>query len=377
LVQVGCYSYLTIYCNILIVSYRPNLIERTRALQRKQRSGNVAHPTTPRSSIGVSPPFFPRSVTTPDYALGGARRVPFMEVPDFTPLGRRVPPLQLRKTRPILPSPVTQDAPFSNLPPETQSAQKKKVPASLLAPRYSHLLEEAIAIGQEGEFRHPDSGISHEDHEEGDDVANTMNMSILNTPSIARVVVPEAPPTLGKRVKGFLFSYLPTLSSRAPSSSTSQQQNKLQQPAGLALPLPPPEVLKRKISRGPVKTPVRPAVPRARPLKEMVRLQHHASSSDIPRRMGDAQKEPKRLVELNHLSPPPEEVVVKKLIVQRQRRSSGSSVKDLVKGFEEIGREEKEKAEKSRMRLGRSKLEGETAEKWRKNALDTRPKWKP
>ncbi|KDR68464.1 hypothetical protein GALMADRAFT_283159 [Galerina marginata CBS 339.88] len=361
---------------------RDNLVDRTRALQRKQRAGNVAHPTTPRSvAFAFSPSV---SSTGTEDVLGGKRRMPSMEVPDFTPLGRRAGPPPRKSRPPVLPPPVVHEAPFSNLPVEkAEGRPSKRIPPTLLAPRYSHLLEEAISINEEaisinqpGKLRQATAYPSPEvDHEQ--DIGNTFNN--LEPPSAQDDVSqdsdsdkdPEAmtkpaspvtaanPPntTIRKRVKGFLFSYLPTLSKT--SASLPLRKATVRQPG---LPLPPLDILEKP--RGPVTTPARLPLPKPKHPKDLVHL--NPAPAPPPSALPQPSK-PRRLVELHHLPPPPEKPVVS-LSIPRPRRSSGSSVKDLVKGFEEM--------QKAESKVGCNGLQRvQSIGELRKT--DTRPRWKP
>ena len=203
----------------VVLCDRENLLHRVKALQNKQRSGNVAPPTTPYTP---SPGTFS--------VFGNNRRVPSMEVPDFTPLGRRAkPPARSQVKRPVLPLPVLENAPFGDLPPaEADREPRKKIPMSLLAPRYSHLLEEAIAVSQTTTGAEDESSASavvevdpdkvHEDEEEEAEVANATMIVEADVPSSYSVPAPApAPMSIGNRVKGFLTSYLPTLSKTGPA----------------------------------------------------------------------------------------------------------------------------------------------------------------
>jgi hypothetical protein len=290
--------------------YSDSLLTRTRALQKKQRSGNIAPPTPGRQS-----PMSSR----------------LSVVPDFTPITRLRPhPPALR---PKLPPPMT-GSPFGNLP----LGRRPKVPGSLLAPRYSHLLEEAIAVSQD-ELSTPqpvvDMSVSPFESEAADvSVESAVNTdpdyhqeeSFDSSVSVEQDVPPpvEQPsPGLSKRVKGFFFSYLPTL-----SKSTPPQKSKKPRSNQPGLPLPPPELLGK--ARGPISTPVRPPLPRAVPPKEQVHLQHAPSPKKpaFPR-----PQKPQRLVALH---PTPAPAPTMPVPIQRNRRSSGGSVKDLVKSFEDL-----------------------------------------
>ncbi|KAJ6461972.1 hypothetical protein DFH09DRAFT_1382854 [Mycena vulgaris] len=310
------------------------LMQRARALQGKQRAGHVA-PPTPTAASHASPE---------DIFASHGRR-PSMEVPDFTPLGKRaMPPRRAR-----LPEPVGRGAPFSGaLPPTPEPARRRRVPGSLFAPRYSHLMEEAVSVGvgapearqereeereEEEEEREEEGEEEREEEEESfaedeDDDAEMEPATPLREREMrlghpAPAPAP-APATMGKRVKGFLFSYLPTLAKSAPPAPRTG-------PSRPRLPLPPPALLAKAKERGPVATPVRPPLPKARAPKELVSLQPApppAPKTLIPRRA------PRRLVELHHVSPPREADQGARGV--RPRTSSGGSVKDLVKNFEAL-----------------------------------------
>ena len=130
-------------------------------------------------------------------------------------------------------------------------------------------------------------------------------------------------PSVGSRVKGFLFSYLPTLKKKTPA-------RKWHEPARPGLPLPPPELLEKP--RGPIITPQPKPAPRSTHPKELVQLQHAPSPTLIPA----VPRIPKRLVDLRPVSPPP--VASAPINIPEGRRSSGGSVKELVSSFEEIDR---------------------------------------
>ncbi|THU94712.1 hypothetical protein K435DRAFT_966745 [Dendrothele bispora CBS 962.96] len=346
---------------------RENLYARTKALQNKQRAGHVAPPTTPY---------------TPRNSAENRKQRPSMPVPDFTPLGKR--PAPPRKTKPpSLPPPVGNDAPFSNIPASVpDDPPRRKVPASLLAPRYSHLLEEAIAVSQSA----PASNLlqqKDEDEDEDEDVEpegdsievqidDDANVDFEATPSPepASISGHRSRPSLGKKVTGFLFSYLPSLSKNTNKPSSIPRKTSSERRAGL--PLPPTEVLEKP--RGPVTTPARPAIPKAVPAKELVDLNHRPfpEESKIPRRGKVA---PKRMVDLQHVPPPMEKEKPRE--VTRMRRSSGGSVKDLVQNFEAM---EKENKGGSGGELKRVRSIGD----WRKGlpgqgrgAGGGRPTWRP
>jgi len=320
-----------------------------KALQNKQRSGNAAPPSTPYT---LSPG---------SHVSGTSRRVPSMEVPDFTPLGRRAPPPRHRW--PLLPSPVVDNAPFASLP-KQQERRISKLPASLLAPRYSHLLEEAVDVSRMGSEVAGTSvaGGGEQDPEvssgEGEAVGDVTSEPVFDEDvSLTNNETnhgPATPANIGKRVKGFLFSYLPTLSKATlPASGKTKQW-----PHQAGLPLPPPEVLEKP--RGPISTPVRPPLPKPKAPKELVHL--HRAPVPAPKvSMIPRARKPQRLVELQPLPPqsPP-----KPDGIPRPRRSSGGSVKDLVRSFEDL---EKEKASVRKTELKRVKSK----------TADNKPGWRP
>ncbi|KAG6814665.1 hypothetical protein H0H93_012677, partial [Arthromyces matolae] len=368
-----------------------NLIRRVNALQNKQRKGILAPPTMSSPYMHTPPP--PPSLSTMHSAF--TRRMSSMEVPDFTPLGKRAGPPAGRR-RPTLPPPARNqdsEAPFQNLndTPEIDKeedkkrSKKKQLPLSLLAPRYSHLLEEAVAVSQlpdpdpvdtngANESNGSIEGASDEssfDHEEVD--ANTSIETTATSesdPSSPHSSSATADPsnTLQTRVKGFIFSYLPTLSSKTPASKPKSSRP--------GLPLPSPSVLENSKSRGPIITPARAPLPKPTHPKELVNLQPAPApavkTSMIPR------PRPKRMVELHRVSPPKEKEKV--VTTVRPRRSSGaSSVRDLVKGFEDMEKNKSVDAN-SKGELRRMKSVGE----WRKTAGnvnakggDSRPSWRP
>lgn len=317
----------------LMSVFSDSLLTRARALQKKQRSGNVPPPTPGRRSPS------PRLPT----------------VPDFTPITRHRPhPPALR---PKLPPPLT-DSPFESL-----TSKRPKVHGSLLAPRYSHLLDEAIAISREQ--LEPDTTISPAQPE-----AQTTEVTVdspistdsfrdeISTDDSSTSIQQKVPAIvdsgISKRVKGFFFSYLPTLSKSAPPQKSAKPQS-----TRPGLPLPPPEVLGK--ARGPISTPIRP--PPSKPIhpKEQVHLQHAPlpKKSALPR-----PSKPQRLVELHPTPLPP---LAEPVPIQRNRRSSGGSVKDLVKNFEHLDNEAVRKPEIKRIRsIG--DLNGRTRD---------RPIWRP
>ena len=238
-----------------------------------------------------------------------------MEVPDFTPIGpRRV----------------------ANRLDEGSS----RLPATLLAPRYSHLMDEAVAIsrGAGGEPSGSSSGVT--------------------------VKAPPGTPSLFRRLASPLFSYLPLM-----SKGTSEGQSKDVDKNGL--PLPPPEVFEKE--RDPIVTPAPKVPPKPAHPKDQVEL--HAvppKPSMIPK----PKMQPKRLVDLRPAPPKPEPVPATKNPAN-DRRHSGGSVKDLVKSFETL--------DESVSSLKSSTRSVQSVDEWRAHSLgagskgegSSKPQWKP
>ncbi|KAJ7726035.1 hypothetical protein DFH07DRAFT_1001928 [Mycena maculata] len=342
-----------------------SLTKRAEALQNKQRAGHVA-PPTPRASVSSPfPPVHPLATSHtafPPAASSTHARRPSTSSPTpmpmltLTPLGR-----------PRLPPRVGRGAPFSALPPTPEPARRRRVPGSLMAPRYLHLLEEAVAVsgGGSGSGRHVHEEESEEDTSftdadksgegsgsveqdssfassgDGDDAEMAPATPLREREALLERSAPApAPATIGKRVKGFLFSYLPlpTLSKTAPPAPT-----RVAGPSRPRLPLPPLELLEKP--RGPITTPVRPPLPKARAPKELVSL---VPAPAPAKKTLPARRPLRRLVDLHHVAPPVEVDVVPR--GPRPRTSSGGSVKDLVKNFEALDGARKGAAEVKRVR---------------------------
>jgi len=240
-----------------------------------------------------------------------------MEIPDFTPIGpRRV----------------------ANRLDEGSS----KLPATLLAPRYSHLMDEAVAIsrgtGGAGEPSSSSSGVAAK--------------------------APPDSPSLFRRLTSPLFSYLPLLSKGA-----SEEPSKDVDKSGL--PLPPPELFEKE--RGPVLTPAAKVPPKPTHPKDQVELNNvPPKPSMIPK----PKMQPKRLVDLRPAPPKPEAEPVTKSLVN-DRRQSGGSVKELVKNFETL--------DESVSSLKSSTRSVQSINEWRTDSLGagskgeggSKPQWKP
>jgi len=171
-----------------------------------------------------------------------------------------------------------------------------RLPATLLAPRYSHLMDEAIAISKStgGEPSGSFSGVT--------------------------VKVPPDSPSLLRRLTTPLFSYLPFL-----SKGTSEEPSKGNDKSGL--PLPPQELFEKE--RGSIVTPAPKLPPKPIHPKDQVELH------TIPPKLSMIPKpkvQPQRFVDLRPAPPKPEPAKS----LPKERRESGGSVKDLVKGFETL-----------------------------------------
>ncbi|OBZ77297.1 hypothetical protein A0H81_02060 [Grifola frondosa] len=206
---------------------------------------------------------------------------------------------------------------------------KSHVPASLLAPRYSHLLQEAIAISKE-EAGPPVYAPQAEVHPEPEPEMAVKPPAL--PPATVSEPVQETPSrSIATRVKGF------------PDS--------------------PPEVFKKP--RLPISTPASKPIMKPTHPKDLVQL-HHApppKPSMIPR---VAQK-PKPLVKLRPAPSAPPVRPKTSLGILSDRRSSAGSVKDLVKGFEDMEKQQAlEKKSYDMLHLRRTKSIGEwvSRDKW-------------
>ncbi|KAI0077615.1 hypothetical protein K474DRAFT_1661547 [Panus rudis PR-1116 ss-1] len=269
---------------------RDHLLKRARALQRKQRSGNIAPPTPSRASSILS------NSTTYHRYLSSTPRPPSSVTSDSTML---------------------QESDSQLFDASTSSQQDVG---------YSRLMQEAMSVSK------------------GEPSGKT---------------APGTPSSIANRVKGFLFSYLPTMkSSRVQQKAEASQKG---------LPMPPPEVFKKPrpptLTPAP-KPPAKPAAP-----KDLVHLNPAppAKPSMIPRPTNNV----RRFVELHHVPPP--EPKPKPAPAPRERRDSGASVKDLVKTFEDFGRQEAAASRESLSRLSNRKVEA-----WANGqAPSKKPTWKP
>ena len=300
-------------------------MKRAKALQKKQRSGQGAPPTPTLRFSSVS--------STPT-------------VPDFTPVhpARRQ---GVNSMQPKLAAP-------SFLAQTTQ-----RLPPSLLAPRYSHLLEEAKSLSAQDSLgpRTPGESPTSPTPSVNDRPVDGMTSQVKEEESEQEIPLT---PSVGSRVKGFLYSYLPTLKKKTPARRTHE-------PARPGLPLPPPELLEKP--RGPIITPQPKPAPRPTHPKELVNLQHAPSPTLIP----TLPRIPKRLVDLRPISPPP--VASAPINIPEGKRNSGGSVKDLVSSFEEMERSREIEAHALDLRRKKSAAlaaNGTTTT----NTTSSRPTWR-
>jgi len=292
-----------------------NLSARVHALRRKQQFRNVSESPTKSSS--------PCQIA----------------VPDLTPLPPR-PHLQPVST-PL--APATDD-----------SFEGDEIPTLAPSPpasKYAHLLQEAVAISLD------DTSPQSQYAVQSDRVTHPAPCKQDQFNRRRQVSPGPVAQSIGNQLKGFLWSYLPIVPKavRLPPKSP---------PSRPGLPVPPREVLERP--RGPISTPVRPRAPRPTHPKDLVHLQP-APPPKKPSLIPRASK-PKRLVELH--PPPP---ATPHFLAPRPRKSSVSSVKDIVRSFEERETTEAQNATKSRLKPVRSV--GDLNRGNRKTS--DKPAWKP
>ncbi|KAF9258887.1 hypothetical protein L218DRAFT_1004415 [Marasmius fiardii PR-910] len=311
---------------------------RAEAIRKKQRSGKVAPPTPVGTSLRLgsgiaSPPTFSTPSAPPK------RTQLNDQLPAWTPGLTPLP------TRSRLPTPVGPSAPFSNL----------KTPRALMAPRYGYLLEEAERVSQGKPTVPPPEDLeTNEDIEEINDSGETDETPNVSLDSNSSASVQESQ-GLGGRMKGLIFSYLPTL-----AKNGDKNLKKPSRPTQGGLPLPPPEVLTKP--RGPVATPARSMIPREPAPKELVTLNHQGLPPET--RIPQRKEKPKRLVELRKVQPPSEAEPRRSTSAGGLRRKG--SVRDLVKNFEDMERS----ASSLGIRSGGGGSKGKSKEV-------ARPAWRP
>jgi len=238
-----------------------------------------------------------------------------MEVPDFTPIGpRRVV--------------------------DRLDEGNYRLPATLLAPRYSHLMDEAVLISRNagGEPSGSSSGVT--------------------------VKAPPDSPSLFRRITTPLFSYLPLLS-RGASGEQPRDADKS------GLPLPPPELFEKE--RDTIVTPAAKLPPKPTHPKDQVELH---SVPPKPSMIPKPRMQPRRLVDLRPAPQKPEPEPAPKILAN-DRRLSGGSVKDLVKSFETL--------DESVSSLKSSTRSVQSVNEWRAESLgagskgegNSKPQWRP
>ena len=239
---------------------------------------------------------------------------------------------------PSSPSPVLD----TSMPPSDIGASKR-LPPSLLAPRYAHLQEEAAAVITP-EQSSPSS--KSETPEEEASQRRETNAEPIRLPEqssthqLSRPAIPShrdgrpapAPASATKRVLSYIGSLLP----RGGTSVTTKSSL---QPVFGALPLPPLEM--RQGVRRPVNTPVKKPIPKSQAPRELV----HLAETQLPSKPWPPPKvrSARELVSLNHIEPPrsvqrPRTASGPIAIPGRPRKDSGGSVKDLVNSFEDLQR---------------------------------------
>lgn len=260
--------------------------------------------------MGKGAPGTPRRSHTPFSETSG-----HMEIPDFTPIGPRRVADRLEEW-------------------------SSRLPATLMAPRYSHLMDEAVAISK-GSGSQPSSSSSG-----------------------VAIKAPPDTPSLLRRLASPLFSYLPLLSKSAPEEPSKGDDRS-------GLPLPPPELFEKE--RGPVTTPAPKPPQRSIAPKDQVELH---TVPPKPSMIPKPKAQPKRLVDLRPAPQKPEPEPVTRSLA-KDRRESGGSVKDLVKSFETL--------DESVSSLKSSTRSIQSVNDWRTESLRAGPKgegsgkpqWKP
>lgn len=318
------------------------LLQRVQALRKRQRDGHGAPPTpvvTSRHGLIASPSSS-------------------MIVPDFTP----TPAERIRRFRyPGLPSDTATSTPNSSdrlfkspLPPSLSrnGSSSLKEALSLLANESQELGGSSVAgLSTSSRASTPGSTAT------GDDASETSeSLDVLSTPVRNHLRrQPQTPMSAVKRSLNYIGSWL------RPGMFKSKEEQRAASLPGL--PVPPADVFAKP--RGPVATPSKKPAPKAAHPKEQVTLQ----PAPAPQQPSKIPRVAKRLVDLQHVPTPPPKPLIEKTI---SRRSSGSSVRDLVKDFEEM--------EKSKVKP----VPPRVAELRRMGSLDTlkgktgqKPAWKP
>lgn len=288
-------------------SYREKLMARAKALCKRQRAGYGAPPTPDVSARFATPSRF--STMSP---------APSMIVPEFTPAS-------MERTRLFDFGSVSRKA---RLPPPS-SDSFFKAPSTLPA-RHSRLRQDVTSTDLETPkpsraldlfgFATPSRNDRQQRQDDSDDESVAQEVDAMLTPIAASRVRKSRPDSAVKRSLSYIGSWL-----KPDMYKSEKEERQGSQLPGL--PVPPSDVLSKP--RGPVETPAPKAAPKPIPPKELVSLEHvpPPQPTKIPRR-----QRPQRLVDLNHVPTPQPKEEMKRIA---SRRSSTSSVKDLIKEFEE------------------------------------------
>ncbi|GBE87682.1 hypothetical protein SCP_1103590 [Sparassis crispa] len=298
---------------------RDDILKRARALRRKQLSGNFAPPTPSGYSSLMS--------SRASSAAADHRR-----------FSHSIPKSAVRLS--ALRFDITDDEPST--------------PVSEAQPNYSRLMGEAKAIARET-VSSPDyaDSLSAPDHPQ------TTAITVTSTTSPAK----PANPSIATRMKGLLFSYLPSVTRSAPPKKARRVQ-----PAHPGLPIPPAELFQKP--RPPISTPAPKPMSKPAHPKELVHL-HPVPLPPKPSMIPRFTQRPQRLVQLRPPSPPTPQPVLS-LSISSDRRSSAGSVKELVRTFECLKEQQSMERAPSRSSLRRvqSVAGGLGVEK-------ERPAWRP
>lgn len=290
------------------------LLTRAKVLAKKHRAGHFA-PPTPNGSRQSSIVSFP-----------GAQAV------DMTPMPRA---LERRQSMSL--------------------NDKGKMPATLLAPRYSHLMDEAIASTNEYHAALNGQGEPRTTEAHADERDTTPPRELTSM---------EPPQTIGRRVKGWFTSFR----SPTPSSPARETVQLRPVPASEDDYVRAADIVDR--NRAPIDTPAPKEQPRAAPHRELVDLDHVPT----PAPKAAVQRVAQRLVDLRPVSPP---APTRQGRMPRVRKGSSGSVKDLVQSFEEMERREEEEAEKRRRSERAWKTRGIGRLRGVKGGAKGKPVWKP
>jgi hypothetical protein len=343
------------------------MLRRVRALLKKHRTGSAAPPTPNRvsrasPSTPTVPDFTPVNVVRQSLVVPGA---PKLAAPVFDAETTKLPGvLHARRyahllqearsvaSEPALPRRSSQEFHSSSI------SQDSSINQSALEPAEQSSDESAEQSLEESVERSLDESIEEAlgESDNTDDSLDHSATAAAHLPSYLKHGPPSTP-SIGQRMKGFFFSYLP-IRKQEPSKNHLRADNTL------SLPVPPADLADRP--RPPIVTPVSKPPPAPAHPKDLVDLQHAPEplQSRLPRR-----QDPKRLVDLRHIEPEP----TPERPVLRPRSSNGS-VKDLVRVFEDHDKSiELEREARSIRRMKSSELSVNRLPSVGKE----RPAWKP